>query len=72
MTSSCTQEQPAASGDAAFTELRPTKIWPRKDSSRVPLWIYSDEDNYRRELERVFYGPRVRVTSSAPPSANAL
>ncbi|MAK55531.1 MAG: salicylate hydroxylase [Pusillimonas sp.] len=38
-------------------ELHPEKSWPREDSSRVPLWVYTDHENYRRELERVFYGP---------------
>jgi phenylpropionate dioxygenase-like ring-hydroxylating dioxygenase large terminal subunit len=32
-------------------------VWPREDSSRIPLWVYSDRDNYKRELERIFYGP---------------
>ena len=27
--------------------------WPTDDASRVPLWVYSDRDNYRRELERI-------------------
>ena len=31
--------------------------WPTADASRVPLWVYSDDDNYRRELDRIFYGP---------------
>lgn len=39
------------------TELNPDKKWPREDCSRVPLWVYTDKDNYRRELERIFYGP---------------
>lgn len=46
----------AGSGTAS-SELRPIRIWPRKDSSRVPLWVYTDRDNYLRELETVFYGP---------------
>lgn len=47
----------AGSADVAATEMRPIKIWPREDSSRIPLWVYTDQDNYRRELELVFYGP---------------
>lgn len=39
------------------TELNPAQKWPREDSSRVPLWVYTDKDNYRRELETIFYGP---------------
>lgn len=46
-----------AGSTAQGTELRPAKVWPREDSSRVPLWVYTDEDNYRRELEVFFYGP---------------
>jgi len=33
------------------------RIWPTDDTSRVPLWVYSDRENYQRELERIFYGP---------------
>jgi salicylate 5-hydroxylase large subunit len=33
------------------------KSWPREDSSRVPLWVYTDRENYQRELDRIFYGP---------------
>ncbi|QXJ21149.1 Rieske 2Fe-2S domain-containing protein [Actinomadura graeca] len=31
--------------------------WPSEDNSRIPNWVYSDPDNYRRELDRIFYGP---------------
>lgn len=31
--------------------------WPGEEMSRVPLWVYSDRENYRQELERIFYGP---------------
>jgi salicylate 5-hydroxylase large subunit len=31
--------------------------WPAAGTSRVPYWIYTDEELYRRELERIFYGP---------------
>lgn len=31
--------------------------WPKDDASRVPLWVYSDPDTYRRELANIFYGP---------------
>ncbi len=33
------------------------KVWPTEDTSRVPLWVYSDRENYQRELDRIFYGP---------------
>ncbi|MEG5176212.1 MULTISPECIES: aromatic ring-hydroxylating oxygenase subunit alpha [Burkholderiales] len=31
--------------------------WPTEDCSRIPNWIYSNETLYRREMERIFYGP---------------
>jgi salicylate 5-hydroxylase large subunit len=31
--------------------------WQSPGSSRVPFWAYTDAQLYRRELERVFYGP---------------
>ncbi len=31
--------------------------WQEGVVSRIPAWVYSDEDLYRRELERIFYGP---------------
>jgi salicylate 5-hydroxylase large subunit len=30
--------------------------WPA-GNDRVPYWIYTDQDNYQRELERIFQGP---------------
>lgn len=32
-------------------------VWPAEGWTRVPLWVYSDPDVYRRELELFFYGP---------------
>jgi salicylate 5-hydroxylase large subunit len=32
------------------------RTWPAGGSSRVPYWIYTDLEIYRRELERVFAG----------------
>ena len=31
--------------------------WSKSGSSRMPYWLYTDEDIYRRELERIFNGP---------------
>jgi salicylate 5-hydroxylase large subunit len=31
--------------------------WPEAGPSRVPFRVYADEPLYRRELERLFYGP---------------
>jgi salicylate 5-hydroxylase large subunit len=43
------------------TELSEVALGPRGwddgDLTRVPLWVYSDQEIYRRELERLFYGP---------------
>ena len=33
------------------------RIWPAEGLTRVPYWVYQDEDLYRRELERIFLGP---------------
>lgn len=31
--------------------------WPKEGVTRVPYWIYTDPQLYRRELDRFFYGP---------------
>ena len=31
--------------------------WEAGNSSRIPFWAYLRDDLYRRELERIFYGP---------------
>ena len=31
--------------------------WPRNDYSRVPFWLYHDDEVYRLEMERIFRGP---------------
>ncbi len=33
------------------------RAWPEGDLTRVPMWIYSDDALYDRELGRLFYGP---------------
>ncbi len=33
------------------------RAWPAEGNSRVPYWIYTDPDIYRREIERIFEGP---------------
>jgi phenylpropionate dioxygenase-like ring-hydroxylating dioxygenase large terminal subunit len=43
--------------DTLHVEPAAPRAWPTADTSRIPLWIYSDGDNYRRELDRIFYGP---------------
>ncbi len=50
MNQACPHTDAAATGEAA-SELRPIKIWPRQDSSRIPLWVYMDQHNYRSVLE---------------------
>lgn len=32
-------------------------VWPENSVARVPYWVYQDEGNYKRELERLFEGP---------------
>lgn len=36
--------------------LRRRRSWPKEGYTRVPAWIYSDEEIYRRELEHLFGG----------------
>ena len=31
------------------------RAWP-DDSARIPDWIYTDQDVYERELEKIFLG----------------
>lgn len=31
--------------------------WPSDDTSRIPNWVYTDEDVFRLEQERIFGGP---------------
>jgi anthranilate 1,2-dioxygenase large subunit len=33
------------------------EIWPTKDYSRIPYWLFTDENMYRQELDKIFYGP---------------
>ncbi len=32
------------------------RVWPKEGWSRVPFWIYTDPDLYKRELDLFFYG----------------
>ena len=31
-------------------------VWPG-DLTEIPDWVYTDENVYRREIERIFHGP---------------
>ena len=33
------------------------RTWPVEGAARVPSWVYSDQDVYNREQERIFSGP---------------
>lgn len=33
------------------------RAWPAEGVTRVPYWVYQDEDVYREEQERIFRGP---------------
>lgn len=39
--------------EAPVSFVRPT--WKDSGSSRIPYWTYTDEETYRRELDRFFY-----------------
>ncbi len=32
-------------------------LWPREGAIRIPDWVYTSEEVYRREVERIFHGP---------------
>jgi salicylate 5-hydroxylase large subunit len=36
----------------------PASVWTDGDLTRLPLWLYTDEQVYRRELDRFFHGPQ--------------
>jgi phenylpropionate dioxygenase-like ring-hydroxylating dioxygenase large terminal subunit len=40
--------------DKERTEAR---SWPSEGATRVPYWVYQDEDLYREEQRRIFHGP---------------
>src|SRR4051794_35886060 len=31
--------------------------WPAEGATRVPYWVYQDQDIYREEQQRIFHGP---------------
>lgn len=33
------------------------RTWPAEGATRVPYWVYQDEDVYREEQEKIFRGP---------------
>ena len=33
-----------------------TGIWPEESLARVPYWVYQDDANYKREMQRLFEG----------------
>lgn len=39
--------------NAGASELR----WPEEGLSRIPDWVYTSEEIYAREVERIFHGP---------------
>jgi len=32
-------------------------VWPRNDYSRIPFWLFTDEDVFKEEQEKIFRGP---------------
>jgi phenylpropionate dioxygenase-like ring-hydroxylating dioxygenase large terminal subunit len=44
----------SASGDRALFSRQ--YAWPGDDLTRIPDWVYTDQDIYNREVERIFHG----------------
>src|SRR5882672_11385278 len=40
----------------AISQLQ-SRSWPEEGAARVPFWVYSDQNVYDREQERIFSGP---------------
>ena len=38
--------------DVRYAEA--TTVWPEDSLARVPYWVYQDEANYKREMQRLF------------------
>jgi len=36
-------------------------VWPAEGLTSVPDWVYTDQDIYQREVERIFHGPTWNV-----------
>ena len=47
---------PAASADGNGTLFSRQYAWPGDDLTRIPDWVYTDQDIYNREVERIFHG----------------
>ncbi len=45
--------------------------WPHEGVSRVPYWVYTDEEIYAREQERIFSGPHWNYVALASEVPNA-
>ena len=44
-------------GKSLEAEAAVREAWPAEGWTRVPYWIYTDPELYRRELESFYYGP---------------
>lgn len=55
------------------SELSGTYIWPSEGSTRVPNWVYTSQEIYDREIERIFRGKTwnyVALEAEIPESGN--
>jgi anthranilate 1,2-dioxygenase large subunit/terephthalate 1,2-dioxygenase oxygenase component alpha subunit len=43
--------------DALHHSRSAAGLWPQGSAARVPYWVYQDEENYKREQQRIFEGP---------------
>ena len=46
-------------------------VWPGDDLTRIPDWVYTDNDIYEREVERIFHGRTWNYVALEAEVANA-
>ena len=65
---------------ANTTNIAETHVWPEEGSTRIPDWVYTSQEIYELEVERIFRGKTwnyvalevefpIRATSSGAMSA---
>ncbi|MGY4310994.1 FAD-dependent oxidoreductase [Bradyrhizobium sp. JR3.5] len=56
LTSDGKEEITQVVNERSVTTTSKQYVWPSEGLTRVPDWVYTDDDIYRREVERIFHG----------------